>query len=269
MGHHALAVLQHFLGVAVGRAATQVGDAQVAGVDEADELGRLVVEQRVGADRVGRRGPGVGIARLDVGRFLDGGCRVAAVAIAAAQLERVLAVRVAHVLVALHAADTLGCGLLGRLLHQVDCCSSGGIGKGTVTWLLPADGRSGTAGCKSPTGEPRASSTARYNGQPSQGPLASATLPAFARFSVRADGRLPVSTVDRMPGIHTGSTGSSGSLRALHSRGLHRSSGLPSRVRQGEQRGYQPDGFRRACCGALRTTLSIAQSTESARRTED
>ena len=63
VGHHALAVLQHLLRVAAGRAAADVGDAQVAGVDEADELGRLVVEQRVRADRVGRRRPGVGEPR--------------------------------------------------------------------------------------------------------------------------------------------------------------------------------------------------------------
>ena len=67
MGHHALVVLQHLAGVAAGRAAADLRDAQVAGVDEADELRRLVVEQGVGAHGVGRRPPGLGETRMDVG----------------------------------------------------------------------------------------------------------------------------------------------------------------------------------------------------------
>ena len=55
------------LGVAARRAAAEVRDAQVAGVDEADELGRLVVQQRVRPDRVAGASPGVGKPRPDVG----------------------------------------------------------------------------------------------------------------------------------------------------------------------------------------------------------
>ena len=43
--------------MAIGRAATDMRDAQVARVDKADELRRLMVEQRVGADRIGGSAP--------------------------------------------------------------------------------------------------------------------------------------------------------------------------------------------------------------------
>ena len=50
-------------------AAAEVRDAQVARIDEADELGRFVIEQRVGAHRDCRaEGQALGKARLDVGR---------------------------------------------------------------------------------------------------------------------------------------------------------------------------------------------------------
>ena len=69
----------------------RVGDAQVAGVDEADELRRLVIQQRVRADRVGRGSPGVGEARPDVGVLLVAWRRVAAVAVDAAEPDGRLA----------------------------------------------------------------------------------------------------------------------------------------------------------------------------------
>ena len=107
------------------RAAADVGDAQVAGIDEADELGRLVIEQCVGADRIGRtsaRPRGSAAAR---GPFLGRRRRVAAVAIAAAELDRLLVVQVADALMALHAADALGrvpprVGLLRQIDRPAD-----------------------------------------------------------------------------------------------------------------------------------------------------
>ena len=51
------------------------GHAQVARIDEADELRRLVVKQRVRAHRIGRGGPGVGKARMDVGHVFGRGRR--------------------------------------------------------------------------------------------------------------------------------------------------------------------------------------------------
>src|SRR5205085_2831246 len=59
--HHALVDLEVDLGVAVGGAAADVADAQVVGVDEPDEVGRLVVEGGVGADGVGGGGPHLGV----------------------------------------------------------------------------------------------------------------------------------------------------------------------------------------------------------------
>src|SRR5262249_31816021 len=111
--HHALAVLQHLLRMATAGAAGDVGNAQVAGVDEAADLRRVVVEQGVGADGVGRGAPGVGEARGDVGPFLGDGTGVAAVAVAAAEATRLLEVRVAGTFVALQAAGALDAGGVG------------------------------------------------------------------------------------------------------------------------------------------------------------
>ena len=58
VGHHALSNLQCFLLMAT--AAGDVRDPQVARVHESNELGPLVVEQRVRPNRVGGTGPGVG-----------------------------------------------------------------------------------------------------------------------------------------------------------------------------------------------------------------
>ena len=77
-----------FLRMAAGRAAADVRDAQVAGVDEADELGRLVIEQRVRAHRVGRRRPGLAdSAGATWALSLSRGVGVAAVAVGAAEVD--------------------------------------------------------------------------------------------------------------------------------------------------------------------------------------
>ena len=132
--HHALAVRAALPWGGSRGAAADVGDAEVAGVDEADELGRFVVEQRVAS------GPGwptsartAGSAGCTWAWFLSRQFGVAAVAVGAAEAERVLAVRVADALVAGHAADATW-----RAPRPAVCfisstpASSGGIGNGSA-----------------------------------------------------------------------------------------------------------------------------------------
>src|SRR5207244_4262697 len=98
-----------------------VRDPQVARVDEADELGRLAVQERVRPDWVGRAGPALREPGPDVGQPLVGRGRVAAVAVNAAEADRLgLGVWVVLPLVALDAPGALGGGLLGRLAREVD-----------------------------------------------------------------------------------------------------------------------------------------------------
>src|SRR5207244_1620106 len=67
VGHHALVVLHDFLGMTIGGAAADVSNAEVARVDEANELGVLVIEDGVRADRVGAGPPDIRITRLGGG----------------------------------------------------------------------------------------------------------------------------------------------------------------------------------------------------------
>ena len=125
------------LGVAV--AAADVGNAQVARIDEPDELGRFVIQQRVGPDRVARGSPGVGKPGPDVGLPAGRRLRVAAVAIDAAEPDGLgLAVRLVLSLMAREAARALGGGLPGVCRDRSRFASSGGIGNGTVAGPGPA-----------------------------------------------------------------------------------------------------------------------------------
>ena len=117
--HELLAVGLHLLGVAPGRAATDVGDPEVPRIHEPHELRRLVVQERVTAHRVRRTRPHLRVHRGDV-RPADVRRRgVAAVAVGATDAQGRLAVRVTHRLVAQDTADRLGVGLGGGLLHQL------------------------------------------------------------------------------------------------------------------------------------------------------
>src|SRR5262249_10163735 len=101
-------------------AACDVGDAQVARVDEANEVRRFMVEQRVRAHGIARGAPDFGEARGDMSAMLDVGRRIAAVAIDAAEIDGRLFVRIDRVLVAFEAASALDVGLSPGLLTQLD-----------------------------------------------------------------------------------------------------------------------------------------------------
>ena len=128
-----LRTLQHFVRRGSRRAAADVGDAQVAGVDEADELGRLVIEQRVRAHRVGRRRPGVAGSAARRGRAsLSVARRVAAVAVEQPSRTVSLSCRSCDALVAVDAARSSCAAASSAVwLREVDRRRSpGGIGNG-------------------------------------------------------------------------------------------------------------------------------------------
>src|SRR5205807_8213149 len=102
--HHALAVLQYFVGMTVGGAATDMGHAQIAGIDKAHELGRLMIEQRIAADRIGRRPPGVGEARRNVSLILEATGRVPAVSLGSAEPDGFFVMRIMSALMAARAS---------------------------------------------------------------------------------------------------------------------------------------------------------------------
>ncbi|MCG3121386.1 MAG: hypothetical protein ALAOOOJD_04451 [bacterium] len=83
--HHALLDIQHFLGVAGG--ASLIRHAEIPGIDEANEFGFFLIQQRKRARRIRRRRPAFFVARLDVRFALRSRLRIAAVAIRAAQLH--------------------------------------------------------------------------------------------------------------------------------------------------------------------------------------
>jgi len=108
--------------IAVAKTAGLFGHAQVAGVHEADELGRLVVERDGRVGRIGGGDPDVGVQRLHV-RIHDGQAafRVAAVAIGATEdhiRRRVHGVGIGR-LVAIQTAGALGVRFLLGLVDPV------------------------------------------------------------------------------------------------------------------------------------------------------
>ena len=126
--HHALAHLEDLGRVA--SAATDVRHPQIARVDEADELRGLVVEKRVGADRIGRPGPRLGLAGVDVGPLLRERIGVAAVAVGAADPHVGAAVHVPHSGVAGDTAVALPISFHPGLLRQIDPQQVLGKGEG-------------------------------------------------------------------------------------------------------------------------------------------
>ncbi len=120
--HHALPHGKRFRRMAI--AAGRLGDAQIARIEEADELGRLVIQQGVRPDRVARGRPVLREAGMDVGLFSGRCAGIAAVAIGASESHDGLAIdplgmHVADVGVAQHAALALGRRVGFRLPQQV------------------------------------------------------------------------------------------------------------------------------------------------------
>ena len=104
-------------------AATEVGHAQVAGVDEADELRSLVVQKGVRAYRVGRTRPCVREPGGDVGEFFSVRLRITAVTVGASETQGPFfgrAVRIGNRAMAFHTTRTLERRLLRRLPKQID-----------------------------------------------------------------------------------------------------------------------------------------------------
>src|SRR5205823_6996313 len=105
--------------MAIRRAAGDVGDAEVARVDEADELGRLVVQKRVRPHRVGRGRPEFRVTRGDVRLRFIRAIGPTAVAVGAAEADGVFEVRVLHALMTGDAAGALAGGVLSTLCEQI------------------------------------------------------------------------------------------------------------------------------------------------------
>ena len=104
-------------------AATEVGHAQVAGIDEPDEFRTLVVQEGVRAYRVGRSRPCLREPGVDVSEFFSAGLRVTAVTIGASQTQGLFfgrAVRIGNRAMALHTTRALERRLLRRLPKQID-----------------------------------------------------------------------------------------------------------------------------------------------------
>ena len=124
-------MLEAFL---VAQAARELRHAQVAGIDEAHELRAFVVEDGGGFRRVGRRAPVFGVERLDVAgdhavddHVLRALARVAAVAIRAAEHDKLRLVHRLDAVMAFEAAAALGVGLG---LGLVDPVARGQTGAG-------------------------------------------------------------------------------------------------------------------------------------------
>ncbi len=117
VAHDGVADVGVDLGVA--GAAGLLGHAEIAGVDELDELGGLVVEQDRGVGGVGGGGPEVGVARGDVGlAHGEAGGGVAAVAVDAAEHDVRRLVHGLDVGVALDAAGGFAVGVGVGLVDQ-------------------------------------------------------------------------------------------------------------------------------------------------------
>ena len=99
-------------------AATDMSNPQVARIDEADEFRSLVIEQRISADGVRRRGPDFGETARNVTLQLVSCARVTAVTVGATEVHRRLVMHVAAIAMALHAPPAFHLSLLLRLQHQ-------------------------------------------------------------------------------------------------------------------------------------------------------
>ena len=119
-----------------------LGDAEVAGVDELDELGGLVVEEDGRFGRVGGALPELGVERGDVGlAHREAGGGIAAVAVDTAEDDVGGSVHVLDTLVALDTAGGFAMGLGAGLVDFV-----GGFGRRTDGRVVGRQRGGGRAG---------------------------------------------------------------------------------------------------------------------------
>ena len=131
--HHAVIDVADDLVVA--KAAGLFRHAQVAGIDEADELGRFVIEPDARVRRIGRGFPELLVVRQDVRLLFRQAARgIAAVAIGAAEHDVRGLVHRLDAVVALVAADAFRVGLSLGLIDPVLLREGGGLGDGDFRW---------------------------------------------------------------------------------------------------------------------------------------
>lgn len=145
--HHGIA--DSFDDIAVTESAGLFGDAEVAGIDEADKFGRFVIESGGGVWGVSGSGPEFGVKGGDVGLF-EGqtGAGIATVAVGAPEDHiggRVHGVGVGG-FVAIHAADAFAVGFCGGLIDPIPWGTRGRFGMNGETGGGGAEARSGAEG---------------------------------------------------------------------------------------------------------------------------
>ena len=107
--HHAVIDVAHDF--AVAKAAGLLRDAQIAGIHEADEFRRFVIEPDIGIRRIGGGLPELRVPRQNVRLLFRQAARgIAAVAIGAAEHDMLGLVHRLDALMALQAADAFGIG---------------------------------------------------------------------------------------------------------------------------------------------------------------
>lgn len=118
MRHHTLAELEDFIRMTL--TACDMSDSQVTGIDEADELGALVIEQRIASHGVCGAWPKIFVSRLNVRSLFIAIVSISTVAVGAAKHYRVGRMHRADIAMALNAGGTLGVGQILRLPIQIN-----------------------------------------------------------------------------------------------------------------------------------------------------
>ena len=133
-------------------ATTEVGHAQIAGIDESNKVGSFPVEQRIGPDGIGGRMPDLGVQRLHMGFLLGHRDAVSSVAVSTTNLQRIRSTRlfmgIAGVFMALNTSLAFGKRQLRGLTHEVNYPLQSFQGNGFVFRLN--NGLFAPVGTKSP-----------------------------------------------------------------------------------------------------------------------
>jgi hypothetical protein len=117
MSHHALAKLQNFIRVALSTG--DVSDSQVTGVHEPNELRRLMIQQCVTADWIGRSLPSFRVSWPDVRLLNVTRHSVATMTIGAPDLDRVDRVHVPNIGMARNATVAFKLSIASGLTNQI------------------------------------------------------------------------------------------------------------------------------------------------------